>query len=90
MRPVQDRPDRGRIRRRPSMGWWSWEYLPSMWDSGDEATGPQMDETITVGRFPADHTVWGAPAICASSATRRRHILVTHTADSGVGHSRLP
>jgi hypothetical protein len=24
-------------------------YLPSRWDSGDEAAGPHMDETITVG-----------------------------------------
>jgi len=23
-------------------------YLPSRWDSGDEATGPHMDETLTV------------------------------------------
>ena len=40
-----------------------------------------MDETTTVGRFPAVRTVAWAPAICASSANRRRHLLVTHTAE---------
>ncbi len=24
-------------------------YIPSRWDSGDEATGPHMDETLTAG-----------------------------------------
>jgi len=26
-------------------------YLPSRWDSGDEATGPQMDEITTVDTY---------------------------------------
>src|SRR5438445_2420336 len=29
-------------------------YLPSRWDSEDEATGPQMDETTTVETFSTD------------------------------------
>ena len=34
-------------------------YLPSRWDPGDEATGPQMDEVTTVGSFPTVRTMRG-------------------------------
>src|SRR5665213_459457 len=37
-------------------------YLPSGWDSGDEATGPQMDEitTVVLARRPAPERVRSA------------------------------
>jgi hypothetical protein len=63
------------------MGWWSWEYLPSLWDSGDEATGPQIVETITVGGSPEARTPRGRRQSVRLRPITRRHLLVTHTAD---------
>ena len=31
-------------------------YLPCRWDSGDEAAGPHMDETLTVGTPPGQRS----------------------------------
>ena len=44
-------------------------YLPSRWDSGDEATGPQMDEITTVflARWPVPEWV-RSPALAISAA----------------------
>ena len=71
------------------MGWWSWEYLPSRWDSGDEATGPQIVETITLGRSPGARTARGRRQSVRLRPITRRHLLVRHTADSSAGGCRL-
>jgi hypothetical protein len=44
-------------------------YLPSGWDSGDKATGPQMDEITTVflARWPVPEWV-RSPALAISAA----------------------
>src|SRR5664279_1568995 len=46
-------------------------YLPSRWDSGDEATGPQMDEitTVVLARWPAPKRV-RSPAPATPAAGR--------------------
>src|SRR5664280_1856879 len=46
-------------------------YLPSRWDSGDEATGPQMDEitTVVLARWPAPERV-RSPAPATPAAQR--------------------
>src|SRR5664280_2185707 len=46
-------------------------YLPSGWDSGDEATGPQMDEitTVVLARWPTPERV-RSPAPTTPAARR--------------------
>jgi hypothetical protein len=43
-------------------------YLPSRWDSGDEATGPQMDEIATVDTYRRLGSRVGRAAIWAPPA----------------------
>jgi hypothetical protein len=69
-------------------------YLPSRCDSGNQATGPQVDETATVGRG----SPWPAPPVltgnlCASGhqvpgKARERIPPSTLSAESGWGESR--
>ena len=63
------------------MGWWSCEYLPSLWDSGDEATGPQIVETTPVGRSPGARTPHGRRHPVRLRPITCRHVLVTHTGE---------
>ena len=61
------------------MAWWSCEYLPRLWDSGDEATGPQIVETTLAGRSSRARTLMGAGILSAFDRSR-----------AGTSWSRIP